>query len=231
MSNQTNQIMYKLKPKKIAIATMCALAVASGIYLMAADHNDAPAVMGKGSDITDLYAFQSPSNPDNLVFVVNVLGLIAPSATAAAAFDPEVMIEINIDNSATKDNIEDLVIQATFADGKVTTYGPVTPIQTGVTSTLVKSGAAIQANVTAYGSTPVIAENSGIKVFAGPRDDPFFFDLDQFKSILAGTATGFNNPGTDHFAGTNVLSFVIEVPKSKLGSGPINVWANSNRKM
>ena len=223
--------MQKLKPKKIVIALFCALAVTSGIYLIAADHNDAPAVMGTGSDITDLYVFQSPSNSDNLVFVVSVQGLIAPSATASATFDQEVMIEINIDNSATKDNIEDLVIQATFGGGKVTTYGPVTPIQTGKTSTLVKSGSAIQANVTPYGSNPVIGEVGGIKVFAGPRDDPFFFDLDQFKSILAGTASSFNNPGVDHFAGTNVMSVVIEVPKSKLGTGPINVWANSNRKM
>jgi hypothetical protein len=70
-----------------------------------------------------------------------------------------------------------------------------------------------------------------MKVFAGPRDDPFFFDLGQFKAILGGTATGFNIPGTDSFAGTNVMALVIEVPKSQLGSGSVNIWATSNRKM
>jgi hypothetical protein len=49
--------------------------------------------------------------------------------------------------------------------------------------------------------------------FAGPRDDPFFFDLGQFQEIL-GNASGFNNPGTDTLLGLNVLSVVVEVPKS-----------------
>jgi hypothetical protein len=70
-----------------------------------------------------------------------------------------------------------------------------------------------------------------MKFFAGPRDDPFFFDLNQYKAILAGSATGFNSPGTDTFAGTNVLSTVIEVPKSMLGtSATINVWAETKQK-
>jgi hypothetical protein len=55
--------------------------------------------------------------------------------------------------------------------------------------------------------------------------------LAQFKKIVAGQATSFNNPGTDFFAGTNVMSLVVELPKSLLGTGTINVWATSNRKM
>jgi hypothetical protein len=48
---------------------------------------------------------------------------------------------------------------------------------------------------------------------------------------LNGTATGFNNPGTDTFAGTNVLATIIEVPKSLLGtSATINVWAETKKK-
>ena len=73
--------------------------------------------------------------------------------------------------------------------------------------------------VTAYGANAVIGESNGIKVFAGPRDDPFFFDLNQFKAIIGGTATSFNNPGTDAFAGTNVLSIVVEVPNPCLEQG------------
>ena len=70
-----------------------------------------------------------------------------------------------------------------------------------------------------------------MKFFAGPRDDPFFFDLGQFKAILGGTASGFKNPGTDTFAGTNVLSLVVEVPKAMLGtSSTLNVWAETKKK-
>jgi hypothetical protein len=219
----------KLNLKTLGLASVAVIACAAS-YLIAADHIDAPAITGTGSDITDFYAFQSPSNANNMVFVVNVQGLLAPAATAAATFDEEVMIEINIDNSSTKDNMEDLVIQATFDDGKMKVYGPSIPIDKGLTSTLL-STSAVEANVTTYGNTAVIGEANGIKVFAGPRDDPFFFDLNQYKAIIGGTATSFNDPGTDAFAGTNVLSVVVEVPKSMLGTGSINAWATSNRKM
>lgn len=220
----------KFNRKNFAIVLISTMAILSGVYLIAADHIDAPAVTGKGSDITDVYAFQSPATSSNMVFVVNVQGLLAPSATAAASFDPEVMVEINIDNSATKDNVEDLVIQATFENGKVQLYGPIAPIQTGLNSTLVTSGGYIEGSVTAYKGSVAVGEKNGIKVFAGPRDDPFFFDLEAYSAVIGGTASGFNNPGNDTFKGTNVLSLVVEVPKSMLGTGSVNVWATSNRR-
>jgi hypothetical protein len=219
----------KFNPKTLVLVMVAFVACAAS-YLIAADHIDAPAVTGTGSDITDVYAFQSPANANNMVFVVNVQGLLAPSSTAAAAFDEEVMIEINIDNSATKDNMEDLVIQAAFDNGKVKVYGPSSPMEKGLMSALLQS-TPVEATITAYGATAEIGEGNGIKVFAGPRDDPFFFDLNQFKKIIGGTATSFNNPGTDAFAGTNVLSLVVEVPKSMLGTGAVNIWATSNREM
>ena len=220
----------KINPIKIAAGLVCAVALASGAYLIASDHIDAPAVTGKGSDITDFYAFQSPANSANMVFVVNVQGLLAPSATAAAKFDSNVMLEINIDNSAMKDAVEDKVIQVTFNNGKVQVYGPVAPMQTGLSSTLMSGDMKVEAAVTAYKATPTIGESNGIKVFAGPRDDPFFFDLDQYKKVIGGTADGFSNPGTDTFAGTNVMAVVVELPKTMLGTGSINTWATSNRK-
>jgi hypothetical protein len=218
-------------PKKLMTAAVVATICASGIYLIAADHADAPAVTGKTSDITDVYAFQSPTNASNMVLVVNIQGLMAPSATAAAKFDPETMVEINIDNSSTKDNVEDLVIQTTFENGKVQVYGPAKPIQTGLKSTLINSATKVEGSITAYAASPSIANQNGMQVFAGPRDDPFFFDLTQYKKVIAGTATSFNNPGADTFAGTNVMSIVIELPKTLLGTGSINIWATSNRKM
>jgi hypothetical protein len=222
----------KITAKMKVLGAACVVAVASGAYLIAADHIDAPNVTGAGpssigSDITDVYAF---ANGDNMVFVVNTQGLLSPAASATASFDEEVMLEINIDNSATKDNVEDLVIQATFNDGKVRVLGPRAPITTGLTSTLV-GGSSVSANITEYGDEPVIGQSGGIKVFAGPRDDPFFFDLNQYKMVIAGSAPGFNNPGADAFAGTNVMALVVEVPKSQLGTGTINIWATSNRKL
>jgi len=66
-------------------------------------------------------------------------------------------------------------------------------------------------------------------VFAGVRDDPFFFDLVQFKKIIAGEASAFRNPGVDTFAGTNVLAIVVELPSSLLGGTKLSVWGSTSR--
>jgi hypothetical protein len=163
---------------------------------------------------------------------MNWQGLMSPAKTATATISNTLLLEFNIDYSG--DNVEDLVIQAKFQDGKFRVYGPVKPATTGTSSTLVTSGPMVEGMVTPYNSSasPKSATNaSGIKAFVGPRDDPFFFDIVRFREILAGTQTSFRNPGMDTFAGTNVLSLVVEVPKSMLGSAAsINVWGESKTK-
>ncbi len=199
-----------------------------GLVLVAADHIDAPAVQGGTSDITDFYSFQG-SNTNNLVFVANVKGLLSPSATADAAFDENVMIEFNIDNNG--DNIEDLVIQAVPKNGRMYFFGPVAPGITGTSSTVKTSNALGDVAITEYGDTEAIYSIGEVSLFAGPRDDPFFFDFGQYSEIIAGNAGSFNNPGTDTFAGSNVMSVVVEVPKSMLGgSGVLNTWVETKRK-
>lgn len=198
-------------------------------FILAADHIDAPAVQGGSSDITDFYAFQG-ANTDNLVFVANLQGLLSPSATGAAMFDENVLVEFNIDT--TGDNVEDLVIQALPRDGKMYFFGPIAPSQTGLNSTIqtsATSGGIV--DITPYGSNAITTTNNGMSFFAGPRDDPFFMDFAQYSQIIAGNATSFNMPGADTFAGSNVMSIVVEVPKSMIGgSGSINTWVESKRK-
>lgn len=217
-----------MKKRKIFITAFVCLSVAMGGFILAADHIDAPAVTNQSTDITDVYVFRG-ENPDNMVFVANTQGLLSPAATAGAKFDENTMIEFNIDNNG--DYVEDLVIQCIAKNGKMKVYGPVAPKATGTTSYLNINDFTAQVDITPYGQPAIVAEQKGVKVFAGPRDDPFFFDLGRFKQIIAGTATSFNNPGTDSFAGTNVLGIVVEVPKSMLGgNGTINVWAESKKK-
>jgi hypothetical protein len=214
--------------KKTRLYLGLSLVVTTGLLLIAADHADAPAVTGNGNDITDVYAFQG-EDTNNMVFVVNTQGLLSPNATATAAFNENVLMEINIDNN--NDNVEDLVIQAIRKDSKMYFFGPVAPGTTGTSSTIKTNAASGSVDISKYGQSPVIATKNGMKFFAGPRDDPFFFDLNQYKAILGGTASGFNNPGTDTFAGTNVLSAIVEVPKTVLGtSSSINVWVETKQK-
>ena len=202
--------------------------IASGLILVAADHIDAPAVTGNAADITDFYSFQG-NDANNLVFAVNTQGLLSPNATSVATFNENTMIEINIDN--TGDNVEDLVIQAIKRDDKMYFFGPYAPSMTGKSSMIDTKYASGEVEISSYGASAMTSTSGGMKFFAGPRDDPFFFDLGQFQAILGGTETGFKNPGTDTFAGTNVLSVVVEVPKSMLGgSSTLNVWAETKKK-
>ncbi|MEP5614371.1 MAG: DUF4331 family protein [Cyclobacteriaceae bacterium] len=247
--------------RKIILSLGFALSAASVIYLAGADHIDAPAVgsLTSGStvsDITDYFAFESPANSDNYVFVCNVAGLTAPTATGELSFSANVMYEFNIDNDG--DNVEDLVIQTVFdGNGKAISYGPIAPTTPGATSVMETSGTSVEVEVTAYGETAQIGSGNGISLFAGPRDDPFFMDFFKFVSIVNGvgaslsddTNTGqydpdrdsdpdtegiqpypaaFEDVGTDAFAGSNVLSVVIEVPKSMLGSSDtFSSWVES----
>ena len=215
-----------MKKRKIFITVFACLIITAAGIIYAADHIDAPAVTGKSTDITDIYVFRG-ENPDNLVFVANTQGLLSPGMTGDAKFDEGTMIEFKIDNN--NDNVEDLVIQCIAKNNKMRIYGPSVPEVTGTISYLNVNRFSVQTDITQYGQSPAIGiSDNGIKVFAGPRDDPFFFDLVAYQKVISGTATSFSNPGSDTFAGTNVMSIVVEVPKSLLGSSnTINVWAES----
>jgi hypothetical protein len=214
--------------KKTKIIFSASILAIAGFFMIAADHIDAPAVQGGTSDITDFYAFQG-ENTNNLVFVANVQGLLSPAATGSAMFDENVMVEFNIDT--TGDNIEDLVIQAIPRDGKMYFFGPTAPSSIGLDSNVETTSNMSSVDITSYGTNAIVATNNGMSFFAGPRDDPFFMDFAQYSAIIGGMATSFNNPGSDTFAGTNVMSIVVEVPKAMVGgTGTINTWVESKRK-
>lgn len=84
--------------------------------------------------------------------------------------------------------------------------------------------------------------NGGLKVFAGPREDPFFVDLGTtFDAINFRVGTGNAGGGRDDVAGYNVHSIVLQLPESKVTrnakavSGPgasnavVGVWASTER--
>lgn len=214
--------------KKIKLIIGASILALAGLVLVAADHIDAPDVAGGSSDITDFYAFQG-EDTNNLVFVANLQGLMSPTATAEASFDENVLIEFNIDNN--DDKVEDLVIQAIPRDGIMYFFGPYSPSATGLNSTLPQDGSEYGVGITPYGTNAIIGSKNGMQFFAGPRDDPFFMDFAQYGEIIAGNATSFNDPGSDTFQGTNVLSVVVEVPKSMIGgSGTVNTWVETKMK-
>ncbi|MDX2273403.1 MAG: DUF4331 family protein [Cyanobacteriota bacterium] len=204
----------------------------------ASDHQDTT-FLGfdlPAADLTDLYVFESPDDPDRVVLAMDFDPLIPRGGSRP--FDPAILYQFKIDN--TGDTIEDLVIQFQFngtdPDQSVSVFGPGTPNQTGVSSTLISLAGTGPVN-------EVFTLPGDIQVFAGLRKDPFFFDLARFFEIIPDRnylnqpnpdppfqVLSFNPPGvaTDLLADFNVNSFVIELPRSALGGSQIGVWMTTS---
>src|SRR5216117_438884 len=185
--------------RKAVLSLLLAGAVAIGVtrLIRASDHKDSMLLAGDpAADIADVYTFRSPTNPANTVLAMTVSGFIPPSEASTTFFDPNVLYQWKIDNNG--DAVEDLVIQAfvTGTGGHQVMHflGPAEPVVTGATSRVIHGPKAATVPVT-NGASPIIASRNGMTVFAGVRDDPFFFDLVQFKKIIAGQATSFRDPG------------------------------------
>ena len=204
----------------------------------AADHRDAPTVQtDPAADICDMYAFVDPNNPNDVVMAMTVNPFTAPGVPAY--FAPEVLYQFKIDN--TGNFLEDLVLQVTFSpqgpNQTVTVMGPAAPVRRLVGNVNQSLNVVRVPTVTgpADGST-VISGPGGMKVLAGLRDDPFFFDLiyvERFLGILPGGPVS-RAPGIDFFAGMNVSAIVIEVPaamlKGSLGS-TLHLWGTTSRAL
>jgi len=219
---------------RLCAAVLLVLVAAAGLtrWIKASDHKDSALLAADhAADIADVYTLRSPVHPDNVVLVMTVSGFIPPSEASTTFFDPGVLYQWKIDNNG--DAVEDLVIQAfvTGTGGHQVMHfrGPAPASQTGATSRVLEGPEMTTVRVS-NGETPMVASRSGMTVFAGVRDDPFFFDLVQFKKIVAGEAAAFRNPGIDSFAGTNVLAIAVELPSARLGGPRLGVWGTTSRQ-
>ena len=209
--------------------------------LLAADHIDAPSSMGTTADIADFYAFEPSLGSDNTVFVIDVQSNVLPEL-AYGTFDEDVLTEINID--LDDDLVEDLVIQAIPRDGRMYFFGPIAPLSTGLSSGVMVDNPLGDVEIS---SATAIVETttSGVSLFAGPRQDPFFFDFFQFNAVINpavdSAPEGFVPADTaaDTFDGANTLSIVLELPNDLLGTPTAtnalgltvyNTWVTTNRK-
>ncbi|MGH7696205.1 MAG: DUF4331 family protein, partial [Gemmatimonadaceae bacterium] len=161
-----------------------ALAFATAISaatLFASDHQDTPEVeLSPRMDINDVYAFPGAS-ADRIVLVLTTSSPITPAQSASASFDPNLLYQLKIDN--TGDGVEDRVLQFTFsgtgANQQIQVRGPVAPAAVGMINTVVDASLSLTGAVNS-----TLGSASGLQVFAGLRDDPFFLDLEQFFRIV-----------------------------------------------
>jgi hypothetical protein len=191
----------------LAVAALVMVVVAYSAHAVrSSDHQDTYNLANRSNtsaDITDVFVFPSPTNPANVVLAMDVSPLIPPGMGTAKFFDPTLMWQFKISHGAS--GMEDQVIQmgVSGVDGNqtISVYGPAKPNEVGTTNTFVP----VTGNVV-YNTSATLG--NGMQVFAGPRADPFFFDLFAFFSFLgdrnAAAHTSQSDPGTgDAFANSN----------------------------
>lgn len=230
----------------------------------ASDHDDItpPGTQTTAPNLTDLYVFRkgeeqgtaTTGDPNTLVFIMNsydrlpareeaffntsaryefhlsrIEGSTPSTTTPTAADDAVLRFKFSNPNSNGQQRMtltyiadgEETVVRDTLTDGDILTT-PLLDKGTGSTGTIAN-------DVDINGQT--------VKVFAGLRQDPFYFDVDKFFALRADIANGDGAItdifGTDETAvdftrGFNVLSVVVEVPRALLqGNGSattFDVW-------
>lgn len=211
--------------RRLALASLlptlaiAALSLVAYRQLDAADHLDPPArtdpgtdpLPDKAADIADIYTFFDTTN-----FVV-IMTFAGPQAlTLPAVYDRDVLYTINLSNAGTRTDIEFPVevrfgfdannnpgVQVTNLPGGVTVSGPV------------------EQNLTAP---------NGIKVRAGLFDEPFFFDLQGFRTTKSSGKLSFD-PNRNFFAKANDTAIVIQIPRSliEVPGHTIDIWGSTSR--
>ena len=179
----------------------------------AADHLDAPTVSANGAtDLTDIYAYSS-NDSSKSILIANVNPGAGALPNSTKTFGSGVRYNITVDTNA--DANPDITYMLRFDTGvpqKVTIWKNGTLWGSGNT-----------------GSTIVL--KGGTKLWAGLRDDPFFFDLDAFKGHILGAANGrmlCDDKKVDFFLGLNVSSIVLLLPNAELGGNGKTVGVSAN---
>tara|TARA_R110002072_G_scaffold122941_7_gene257976 strand:+ start:3535 stop:4608 length:1074 start_codon:yes stop_codon:yes gene_type:complete len=190
----------------------------------ASDHREAPLIQEDPSaDIADLYAFVNPNDSSKLVLAMTVNPFSTPVEATTYQFSPGVRYRFNIDTTGDAIAESEIIFHSRLLNGV-----PKFQVELPDGSTFLGD---VTSPTMETAANPAIIVNgpNGVRAFAGPRDDPFFFDAVGFSRFLSGTGT-FS--GTDSFAGFNVSAIVLEVPLSMVSTGtePLQIWADTSRR-
>ncbi|MGD1871698.1 MAG: DUF4331 domain-containing protein [Mastigocoleus sp.] len=211
-------------------------------YTNASDHDDGEVdTKGRNLNLTDLYVFrdgdQNPqASKDDLVLIMNT----NPRSVARQQyyFSNRARYEFNIsrltDNEATPTGKPDVKLRFEFSapnknqeqEVKITAISNNGKHITRAITTPLNSEAKVQ---------QVSLGNSPVQFFAGLREDPFFFDVEQFFRVRAGAlgkgpVVGFREPSKaiDFAKGYNVNAIAIKIPikflQGKSSATSFDIW-------
>ena len=184
-----------------------ALLLVPGQLALSADHIDPPARTDPAvdstpdipADIADIYAFHDATN----LYLIYTFG--GPSATTLPAFyDRDVLNFIDISTSPP----------ATSADVQIRfKFGPGTgPGEWGIQVDNVPG-----VNGSIVGPVEQILSKDGVRVYAGLRDDPFFFDSQGLRESRAMGTIRFDK-NRNFFGAKNITVVALEIPRSRFGN-------------
>ena len=165
-------------------------------------------------DLTDLFVFRAPDNPDKTVLIIDVNPFMIGSE-----FHPDAVYRINIDHDG--DAQADIAFSFVFSKPKDGMQTATAYYATGSQARQPEPSGEVLIESTPVGfdATAKPVQAGPCRLFFGVRSDPFFADAE-------GALHGFQFTGQDTFAGKNVLSIALEVPNDMLGANPvIGVWA------
>ena len=227
-----------------AVAGATTLGPGSGT---ASSHREAPLIAEDPSaDLTDLYAFRSPDQPNTVTILANVIPGEDPAAGPNwYTFSPNARYNLKIDtNGDARPNV-------TYRFKFRTKTGPFFLGDTAQPYTVTRT-VGNRSQVVARGTTPpnnigprstpnyrslaakgVVNVAGGGRAFAGQRDDPFFGDIGAIFDLVAiRKGTGNMGGGKDFFAGYGVHTFGVQVPIADLNAknGIIGVWSSVDRR-
>ena len=256
----------------VTAVTAAAVAVLTGpTGATASSHREAPLIADDpAADNTDVYAFVSPDAKDTVTLIANYIPLEDPAGGPNYyKFDPTVEYAIHVDNNGDADDDVRYVFrfQTSVGNGGSFLYntGPVgsdgTSANLNVKQTysvtrisrtgkdVLGTGLVVPPANIGPRSNPsydpfagVVSLDGGRKVFAGPRDDPFFVDLGSIFDL--GGLRPFNpfhilppntaQPGQDGVLNYNTHTIAIQVPKTDLVKAPnqdgiIGIYASASR--
>lgn len=219
--------MRKLRVPLSALALTSALSMASPA--LAADHLDSPRTQSDAAaDINDVYVFRGTAadlnGQETTVFVMTVI----PAATGDSRLSDQVNYTFHVAEPGEDGMRWQIVCTATTPDVNNNNSQSVTCTAPGGSTDTVAFNAVEPGN----------PSNETMRVFAGLRDDPFFFDLDAFNAVLGSVLNGAPDPapllddvGTDFFAPLNTVAIVVEIDNSVFGDADtLRVWASTQRQ-
>ncbi|MEG4799015.1 DUF4331 domain-containing protein [Microcoleus sp. ARI1-B5] len=239
------------KIRRIVLAIEVALIVVLTPGIIAAsDHDDGEVdIKGRAVNLTDLYVYRekdqnSGAADGDLVFTMNS----NPRSVARYQyyFSTTALYQFHItqvgDVNSTPTGRADIILRFAFSP-------PNNQGMQAVAVTVVRGGSETTTKTTVNGgliaTTPLNSNTvlntvpvggSNLTVFAGLREDPFFFDVEQFFRVRAGALgtgakVGFKEPSKaiDFTKGYNVNTIAVRVPKAFLqagtGANTFDVWS------